>query len=249
MSEYTRVIRGIERSADFMKARPASRYDAYKLTAYERAAGAARLERKQPFDLAADSAAAWLSIARSAQNRLEGMMKELGRDRKIENPSFLLESVGQLVEWLNEWELGYKQYKEMLKPEIWGAVELALRHPAMDALGIGRGNDGRFYSRGGFASRYSQPKEIANAEGMAYGKSFTEAAAREQELAPYRRLLLGSEGLLMDLKRAMSYAEQQRPVDLIRLSFASAYPYALYYGASQAYWPLPPRGAVINKFV
>lgn len=249
MSEYRRVIRGIERTADFMKTRPVSRYNAYKLTAYEQAAGAARLEGKQLFDQAADSAAAWLGIARSAQDRLEGMMRELGRDRKIGNQSFLQESIGQLVQWINEWELGYKRYKETLKPEIWEAVELALRHPAMEALDIRRGSDGRYDLRGGFASGHSHSGEIANAEGMGFGKSFTEAAAREQELAQYRRLLLGAEGLLMDLKRAMSYAEQQRPVDLLRLSFASAYPYALYYGASQAYPPLPPRGAVINKYV
>lgn len=233
MSGYTRVIRGIERTADYTSVKPASRYAAYKLTAYEQVAGVLRHEGVHTYNQAADSAASWLGIARSAQNRLESMIQALGRDRGIEQMSILSESIGQLVQSINDWETGYRRYKEMLKPEIWEAVELALRHPAMEELGIKRDVDGRFHWDGGESQMNSDSASI----GMPY------------DLSQLRRLLLGAEGLLMDLKRAMSYAEQQRPVDLLRLSFAAAYPYALYYGASQAYWPLPPRGAIVNKYV
>lgn len=233
MSGYMRVIHGIERSADYTRPKPINRYAAYRLTAYEQAAGVQRHAGKYLYNQAAESTASWLSIARNAQNQLEDMIKVLGRENKLADKSIVKESIERLIRSINEWVTGYRRYEEMLKPEIWEAVELALRHPGVEMLGIKRGMDGQFYWNGA----------------AKLGQSDSEGTTLQQDASRLSRLLLGAEGLLMDLKRAMSYAEQQRPVDMLRLPFAAAYPYALYYGASQAYYPLPPRGSIINKFV
>lgn len=238
MSGYTRAIHRIERSADYMSAKPVNRYASYRLTAYEQAAGVQRHERQNAYGQAADSAASWLSIARTAQKQLEDMIKELGGEKKLEERVAIKESIDQLIRLINEWESGYRRSAGMLKPEIWEAVELALRHPTVELLEIKRGMDGQFYWEGS-----------SKQDGMGQVSAGASTDALHEDASRLQRLLLGAEGLLMDLKRAMSYAEQQRPVDLLRLPFAAAYPYALYYGASQAYYPLPPRGSIINKLV
>ena len=156
-------------------------------------------------------------------------MEQLGREEGLRSKEQLNASLQSLVGAINRWEAAYRGNERLLRPEIWEAMGLALRHPAMEELGIHRKNteSGDVYV---WESAFRSDPGYARAESL-------------------RRLLLGPEGLLMDLKRALSYAEQFRPVDLLRLPFASAYPYAFYYGASQAYLPLPPRGLIMNKTV
>ncbi|MCU6711998.1 hypothetical protein M6D81_25165 [Paenibacillus sp. J5C_2022] len=112
----------------------------------------------------------------------------------------------------------YRQHAGYLHEEVWSVIALALRHPAIEALAI-------------------------EADG-------SEEAHMEEPLdaSHVKRLLGGTDGLLTELNRALSYAEQRRGIDLLKLPFPSAYPYAMYYGAMYTYWPLPARGLLVNKY-
>lgn len=224
-------IRGIERTAAYARAYPVNRYAAYRLTTFEQTAPVPPQWSMKTYREASKSAFAWLREAGHGQKLLNDMMERLGRNGGLSSKDCLNASLQTLVGAINRWETAYREHERLLRPEIWEAMELALRHPAMEELGIRR-----------------KTAESGIRLSFEWESAFrTDPTDNRKETL--RRQLLGSEGLFMDLKRALSYAEQFPPVDLLRLPFASAYPYAYYYGASQAYWPLPLRGAIMNKYV
>ncbi|RJX41718.1 hypothetical protein D3P09_07165 [Paenibacillus pinisoli] len=245
MTLYTRAIRGIERTMHYTKLQPVNRYAAYRLTAFEQASIVQREDWNRIYSDAADSAAVWLRQAQEAQKRLDRMLQELGRDAGIRNASFVRAQIDELVGMMNGLERSYRSHEERLQPEVWEAVELALRHPAIEELGIRRDAGGALRWEG--SSDDSAPREAAQ------GRS-SKAGSREElpeilgDSGKLRRLLLGTDGFINDLKHALTFAEQRQSIDLLRLPFTSAYPYAMYYGAMQSYWPLPIRGVILNKY-
>lgn len=216
MTGYIRTIRGIEKTSSYTPIQAASRYAAYPLPMFEQSKAINRQNWNSLYMEAAESAATWLQTAHQAQQTLGTILQELGRDEGIHAPTVLKTHAISLANLIQELDRTYKKHQTQLKPEIWGALELALRHPAMEALGL-------------------REQELPS--------------LMQADTSKVRRLLLGTDGLLNDLKRALTYAEQRKPLDLLRLPFPSAYPYALYYGAMQTYWPLPLRGVIFNKYV
>lgn len=233
MSDYIRSIRGIERSQDFVPISPVNRYAAYRNREQlepSRVEPIAGYDYQEMEALAAQGAAAWLRSAKSAEGKLNGLIIELGRREGWRDASVTNDTLLRLEPILNELAAVYKQYDEQLRPEVWEVIELALRHPAVAAIGLSREEDSSF--------RIEESKATA--------------ASRldgEQDRTRLRRLLLGSDGLLNELKHAVTYAEQQQTADWLKLPFTAAYPYALYYGASHLYWPLPSRGSILNKYI
>lgn len=233
MSDYIRSIRGIERSQAFAPISPVNRYAAYRTREQLEPSRAEPIEGYDYQELeamAAQGAAAWLRTAKSAEGKLNGLLIELGRQEGWKDPSVSKDMLFRLESLLNELSAVYRQYAVQLKPEVWEVIELALRHPAVAAIGLAREEDGSFRI------------EARKTDGASLLDS-------EQDRTRLRRLLLGSEGLLNGLKHAVSYAEGQQTSDWLNLPFTVAYPYALYYGASHLYWPLPSRGSVLNKYI
>lgn len=234
MSHYIRSIRGIERSQAYAPISPVNRYASYR---NREQIEPSRAEPVPGFDYreieaqTAMGAAAWLRTAKSAEGELNGLMIELGRLEGWKDSSVTKDMLLRLEHILNELASVYSRYEEQLKPEVWEVIELALRHPAAPAIGLARGEVSAF--------------RIEADKAEAIGR-----LATEQDRTKLRRLLLGSEGLLNGLKHAVAYAEKQRQTsDWLHLPFTAAYPYALYYGAAQLYWPLPSRGSILNKFI
>lgn len=257
MTAYTRTIRGIERTMHYMKLQPASRYAAYRLTAFEQAPVVQRQDWNRLYNDAADSAAIWLKDAQDAQKRLDRMLLELGREAGIRDASFVSTQIDELVATLNQLESSYRSHESSLKSEVWEAVELALRHPAMEELGIRREAEHAFRWEGSIALQASDGAWSQDSkDGIAvthYSNNRPNDADNDMPAIltdgnKLKRLLLGADGLIQDLKRALSFADQRQSIDLLRLPFAAAYPYTLYYGAMQAYLPLPYRGIVLNKY-
>ncbi|REK75620.1 hypothetical protein [Paenibacillus paeoniae] len=257
MTVYSRSIHGIERTNHYTKLQPVNRYAAYRLTAFERAPVVHRENWSRLYSDAAGSAAEWLKKSQDAQRRLDLMLEELGRDAGIRNGSFVRLQIQELTKLLNELEGSYRSHKNQLKPEVWEAVELALRHPAMAALGIERGPDDAFRWRGtgvdSAMTEVGRGQESRMAATRRYSKDAAlitppEKIASMEDSDKLRRLLLGADGLIQDIKKSLSFAEQGNAIDLLRLPFTAAYPYALYYGAMQTYWPLPLRGVILNKY-
>ncbi|MFD0961151.1 hypothetical protein [Paenibacillus chungangensis] len=85
-------------------------------------------------------------------------------------------------------------------------------------------------------------------EALDMGPEGSEQLEKPLDASHVKRLLGGTDGLLTELNRALGYAEQRRGIDLLKLPFPSAYPYAMYYGAMYTYWPLPVRGLLVNKY-
>ncbi|RJE91325.1 hypothetical protein D3P07_04545 [Paenibacillus sp. 1011MAR3C5] len=248
MTHYTRAIRGIERTMHYTKLQPVNRYAAYRLTSFEQVSVVQREDWNRIYSDAADSAAVWLRQAQEAQKRLDRMLQELGRDSGIRNASFVHSRIDELVGMINELGSSFRSHEDRLQPEVWEAVELALRHPAQEQLGIRRGSDGQLRWEGSMVAS-------AEREATRNHASKAEAGADRQELpdilgdsSKLRRLLLGADGFIQGLKHALTFAEQRQSIDLLRLPFTTAYPYAMYYGAMQSYWPLPMRGVVLNKY-
>lgn len=246
MTPYTRAIRGIERTMHYTKVQPVNRYAAYRLTSFEQASVVQREDWSRIYSDAADGAAAWLRQAQEAQKRLGRMLQELGRDSGIRNPAFVRTQIDELMGIINSLESSYRSHEERLQPEVWEAVELALRHPATEELDIRRDADGRLRWAG--ASGDSAARETILGHASRGGDAEQELPDVLGDSGKLRRLLLGADGFIQSLKHALAFAEQREPIDLLRLPFAAAYPYAMYYGAMQSYWPLPMRGVILNKY-
>ncbi|MDQ6423376.1 hypothetical protein RB620_28500 [Paenibacillus sp. LHD-117] len=232
MSGSIRSIRGIERTNVYAPIAPVNRYAAYR---NREQVEPARVQPAEGYERrvaeAAEGAAAWLRITQEAGAKLDGLMTELGRLEGWRDAAVTEDKLRQLEKLLNELSAVYRQYEHHLKPELWEVVELALRHPATEELSLRRDENSLFRTENR-NSALAQRRHDS-----------------QEDRGKLRRLLLGADGLLAALKRAVSYAGHLQSADLLRLPFPSGYPYAMYYGAAQLYWPLPSRGTILNKYV
>lgn len=227
MSSYIRSIRSVERSQHYSPIQPVNRYAQFD--AARETADGGRIVPADVWDKgyaeAASGAAEWLALSKRAIAQLTEMQRQLGGRDGIRHPDEVAEQLQRLSASIADWKSAYAIQRPFLKEEIWEVVELALRHPAVKELGLFQSGGTSHY---GDSSKRSEL--LSDTDGL-------------------KRLLLGADGLLNELKTALSYAEQQSPIELLKLPFHVAYPYALYYGASQSYWPLPLRGVILNKSI
>lgn len=227
MSGYIRSIRSIEPTARYAATARLDRYALYPRGSLP-VTGERETDWERQYKLAAESAGEWLAFARRSQAELDRILANMSRALRIgADASAWGEEASRLIRLLNDTEETYRKLEAHLKPEVWAAIELALRHPGAEAIGLYR-QDGAYFG--------------LNAGEETGGRLGQDGKER------WRRLLLGSDGLLHGLKRALDYAEQRKAVDLLKLPFPSGYPYALYYGAMYTYWPMPVRGVVLNRY-
>jgi hypothetical protein len=149
---------------------------------------------------------------------------ELNKDLPIK------ESLHSLITLLNQLETSYTQRAGDLTPELWSSIELAMRHPAAKEIGLSRSatDDGQWSMNDAASGRFDSA--VQNADRM-------------------KRLLLGSSGLLTDLRLALAYTEQQKPTELLQSSLTSTLPYGDNYNSIQKYSPVPYAGLIINQYI
>ncbi|MHA6485485.1 hypothetical protein ACX1C1_26680 [Paenibacillus sp. strain BS8-2] len=235
MADYIRSIRGIERSHAYAPISAINPYASYRnreLIEPSRAEPADGLGEWEA--LSAKGAAAWLRAAKTAEQKLNRLMIELGRQEGWRNAEVTKDKLHELENIINELDVVFMGNKQYLMPEVWEVIELALRHPATTHLNLVReisssSKGSGLYKEHSHAT-FSPPSAIGDPDKV-------------------RRLLLGADGLLTGLKTAVTYAEKHQPAEWLKLPFTAAYPYAMYYGAAQLYWPLPSRGSVVNKYI
>ncbi|WP_053374360.1 hypothetical protein [Paenibacillus sp. FJAT-27812] len=224
MSTSIRSIRSIERTNAYTPVQAVSPY-AY----YPYRDGEPQQPPEQDYDLhriyqkAASSAADWLQMAKQAQSHIDQLTVRLSN--QLNNGLPIADSLTSLAKMLQQLESQYKQHDDALKPELWASIELALRAPAARELGLRR-------SKRGDEEAYMWSKPLAL-----------------DESKRMKQLLLGADGMLSDLKHALTYAEQQKPIDLLQPQLGATLPYSAYYGAMQAYWPLPYAGLILNRYI
>jgi hypothetical protein len=225
MSTHIRSIRSIERTNAYAPVQAVSPY-AY----YPYRDGEPQLPPEQDHDWqriyqkAANSAADWLQMAKQAQSNIDQLTVQLSN--QLNNGHPIADSLNSLAKMLKQLESQYKQHDDALKPELWASIELAMRTPAARELGLWR---------------------ITSGDEEAY-LSWSEPLAPD-ESKRMRQLLLGADGMLSGLKHALTYAEQQKPIDLLQPQLGATLPYSAYYGAMQSYWPLPYVGLVLNRYL
>ncbi|CAM4380707.1 hypothetical protein L1N85_23240 [Paenibacillus alkaliterrae] len=190
---------------------------------------------------AADSAAAWVCHAKQAQYELDRMTCQLSRQLHLELP--IEDSLQKLADIVNRLDHRYKQHAVDLKPELWAAVELALCHPAAAEIGLYRDHK---YEKWIIDSVKACPADAKSLVDVQASLPSLEKPAGTQRL---KRLLLGSDGFLTGLKNALAYSDPRRAVDLLQLQLSTTLPYTAYYGALQAYMPLPYVGLILNRYL
>lgn len=231
MASYISSIRGIERTSSYMPVQAVSPYAYYPYRDGEpQQAQGNDNDWNRIYVQAANSAAAWIQTAKRAQDGIDQLIWRLSGQLNTRKP--VADSLNDLTNMLNHWESDYKQHAGDLKPELWSSIELALRHPAAQKLGLRRSTQsGKWTQNGDDAfTAWSMPL-LAN------------------ETQRVKKLLLGADGLLNGLKHALTYAEQQRTVDLLQPKLAATLPYAAYYSSTQSYWPLPYVGLILNRYL
>lgn len=225
MSGYVRSIRSIESSQQYSAVQAVNRYAQFdpmrEVVEGGRMAPPSDWWDKE-YAEAAGGAAEWLGLARKGVRQLTDMQRELGGRGGIEHPEEVHNHLLWLSSAINAWEGAFRNHRRHLRDEVWAAMELALRHPAVEALGLRQRGD----------SVYKPVEKEAL-----------------PDVGTLKRLLLGADGLLNELKTGLSYGEQHQAANLLKLPFHSAYPYAMYYGAAQSFWPLPNRGLLLNKYI
>lgn len=231
MASYISSIRGIERTNAYVPVQALSPYAYYPYRDGEpQQAQGNDNDWNRIYVQAANSAAAWIQTAKSAQDGIDQLIWRLSGQLNTGMP--VADSLNDLTNMLNHWESHYKQHAGDLKPELWSSIELALRHPAAQELGLRRiTQSGKWTQKGDDAvSAWSMPL-LAN------------------ETQRLKQLMLGADGLLNKLKHALAYADQQRAVDLLQPQLAATLPYAAYYSSTQSYWPLPYVGLILNRYL
>ncbi|MFD0588635.1 hypothetical protein ACFQZE_11520 [Paenibacillus sp. GCM10027627] len=327
MSGYIRSIRNIEQSKQYIMIQPSLRSAAYRLQSSEMNGNVRSFEEQEGYHKAAASVASWLNEVGRASKNIDDLLQKLGRNGGIEDRAVLESSLAQIKGIILQLGQVYRSHQTWLKPEIWEAMELALRHPAVSAFNLKdekstpsfspskgqnseRGNRESTFHRTSLQKReqmldqwgsrefeqqsnqgleqwnnqefeqwnnrgldqwnnqgleqwnnqgleqwnnqlpsYSSVHSKSSADHSKSRADHAKNSAANQPVEAARRLLLGADGWLNELKHALSYSERFKPVELLRQPFFSAYPYAMYYGSAQAYFPLPIRGAVLNKYV
>lgn len=228
ISSYIRSIRSIERTNAYVPVQAVSPYAYYPYRDGEpQQAPDHEHDWNRIYHQAASSAASWLQMTRDGQNRLDQLISKLGIELNNDLP--ITESLHSLTNLLNQLETHYKQRADNLIPELWSSIELALRHPAAIELGLSRSA-----SSGQWTLNDAVSEETASA-----------APSPER----MKRHLLGTSGLLNDLKVALAFTEQQKPVQLLQSRFTSTLPYGAYFNAIQTYSPIPYAGLIINQYI
>lgn len=231
MSAYTSTIRSIERTAHYTPIQRVSRYTAYPYREGEPQMPVnVNRDWMQQYRQAASKGSEWLQLAQEAQATLDRMMIEISRHTKGQR--WIETNLPQrLMRLLDDLQHQYNSRSDSIRPEVWAAIELALRHPAVKRLNL-------------FAAGTSE-EQHRNIHPKSEQPFIRNTSCDERDV---KRLLLGADGFLNTLKHALSYGEQHKAIDLLQLPFPAAYPYAMYYGAMQTYWPLPVRGILLNKY-
>ncbi|WP_139996125.1 hypothetical protein [Paenibacillus paridis] len=235
MSTNLRSIRGIERTHAYVPVQAVSPYTSYPYRDGEvQQVFEDETEWSRIYQQAANSAAAWISSSKQAQSELEQLTWKLGRELHEGKP--ITDSLNRFTTLLNKQETIYKQHADDLKPELWESVELALRHPAAQELGLRRStSDGTWVM--------DSKHVIAREDGTPSNQLSPAASDR------MKRLLLGADGLLNDLKYALAYGDEQSTFDLLQPQLTSTLPYAAYFGSMQTYSPIPYIGLVLNRYL
>lgn len=225
MVTYIRSTRSIERINAFTPVQALSPYAYYP---YRDGEPQQPLEQENEwqriYQRAANSASDWLRMTKQAQNSIDQLTWQLSR--QLNNGSPIADSLNSLAKIVQHLESHYKQHANDLKPEVWDSIEMALRTPAARELGL------------------RESTRQADEAYLGWQKTLASDEAKRM-----KRLLLGSGGMLSDLKHALTYAEKQKPIDLLQPQFGATLPYAAYYGSTQSYWPLPYVGLILNRYL
>lgn len=230
MTSYIRSIRGIERTNVYVPVQAVSPYAFYPYRDGEpQLPPDSGNDWNQVYQQAANSAAAWVQTVKQAQFDIDQLTGKLSSQLNAGNP--IDDSTQKLTALLNQLESHFKEHAENLKPELWASIDLALRHPAAQKLSLRRSpHDGRWIMD-------------------EYADKSPKLPLSSDEARHMKRLLLGSDGLLNNLKHALAYDEQQKAVDLLQPQLTNTLPYAAYYGSMQSYLPLPRVGLVLNRYM
>lgn len=229
MSSYSRSIRRIDRTPAYEPVQAVTPYAYYP---YRDAEPQQAPDQEQDWNRiyrqAASSAASWIQTTRDAQDRMEQLANKLSQELNNDQP--IKESLHSLITLLNQLETSYTQRAGDLTPELWSSIELAMRHPAAKELGLSRSasDDGQWSMNDAASGRFDSAVQNANR---------------------MKRLLLGSSGLLTDLKLALAYTEQQKPSELLQSSLTSTLPYGDNFNSIQNYPPVPYAGLIINQYI
>ncbi|CAM4486379.1 hypothetical protein FHS16_004898 [Paenibacillus endophyticus] len=228
MSSSIRSIRSIERSSAYTPVQAVSSYAYYPYRDGEpQFAPEHNDEWRRTFHQAAGHAASWLQTARQSQHALHQLSIKLGRE--LDNNEPIEDSLDQLALLVSDLENQYKQGKGDLNPELWLTIEQALRHPAVQEIGLHR--------------------HIQNGQWIIQGQTAESTDTAQVNVERMKRLLLGTSGLLTDIKVALAYTEQQKPEDLLQPELTATLPYAAYFNSVQTYSPVPYVGLIINQYL
>lgn len=230
MASYIRSIRGIERTNVYVPVQAVSPYAYYPYRDGEpQLPPDSGKDWNRVYQQAANSAAVWVRTAKQAQYDIEQLARKICRQLNDGCP--IDDNTQKLTALLNQLESHFKEHAENLKPELWSCIDLTLRQPAAQELSLRRSPlDGRWIMDD-------------------YADKSSTLPLSADEARRMKRLLLGSDGLLNDLKQALSYDEQQKAVDLLKPQLTNTLPYAAYYGSIQSYLPLPRIGLVLNRYM
>lgn len=255
MTGSIRSIRGIEPTSVYAPIQAINRYASYPYREGEpQLPPNSECDWNYVYKQAADSAAKWVRTAKQAQYDLDRVMSDLSRQFGAGKP--ITDHIHNLTRLLNDLESQYLRYAGDLKPELWASIELAVRHPAAGELGLRRSlESGKWIVDPPYFRQLQKPK--GNLSLDAKIDAGTNASANSGASNPFepasaprmKRLLLGADGMLTGLKHALTYADQQKAVDLLQLRLPTSLPYAAYYGSIQSYWPLPSVGLIINRYL
>jgi len=258
MSSSIRSIRGIERSYAYSAVQAISPYAYYPYRDGEaQQAPEYNMSFTRDFQQAANSAASWLYKVKQAQYDIEQINRQLSNELYKDKP--ITDSLQRLTTMLNQLEDHYRAHADDLKPELWESIELALRHPAAEEIGLRRSTrDGKWIAESTYTIHSENSDRTASLISIhnEISKSMlpTSINMEQKQKLPYsssriQRLMLGADGMLTDLKYALTYAEQHKAVDLIQSPLTSTLPYAAYYSSMQTYSPIPYVGLIMNRFL
>ncbi|WP_028612214.1 hypothetical protein [Paenibacillus harenae] len=260
MTSSVRSIRGIERTAVYSPVQASGPF-----AHYPHRGGEPQLPPDDYRDLhrtyrqAAGSAAEWLQAAGQAQREMNELIGELSRKLREGIPAD--ESLQKLADTLNRLESAYRMHAPALKPELWTAVVLALRHPASEALDLHRSKADGAWIFGAATAIPEQSRESGLSQEnsrvqswdlkQSQGLNSRLEQCQDHGLSSnlIKRLMLGADGMLNGLKLALTYGGQLKALDLVQPRFADTLPYTVYYGAMQSNRPLPYTGLILNRYV
>jgi hypothetical protein len=244
MSYPIRPIRTIERTSAYAPIRPITAYGYFPYRDREaQFAPDPEDDWNRYYKQAADSAQSWIAETRRAEKELDQLIQKLGRQLR-DNPDSAADlDLHQLPALLNRLEKTYARHSVELKPELWDTIEQALRHPATDELGLRRADISKQWILHHAAS------DFEHRDPLLQQAAERPTAAADHDPAKWRRLLLGSDGLLTTLKHAISYSDELTAIELVEPQVPTTLPYSAYYGAVQDYVPLPYPGLILNQYV